>query len=200
MERQELCLKHPRVPATEVVSKALEATHRCSAAPDLQAVMWETPSFDWRSHTPLDIQAMAKTRDGCSNGLCSVSKNPAAVKATDFYVKPLTFVHRGHSALVTTKGTTTNKEGPHNQRQKQGQGETKEIKTPVLSRWAGELEGRAGHVAGLVRAASGGTCRALFLPMWVTCRVLEPLGLTMEEMFPGTGKKQAQGHVREGRH
>lgn len=82
---------------------------------------------------------MAKTRDGCSNGLCSVSKNPAAVKATDFYVKPLTFVHRGHSALVTTKGTTMNKEGPHNQRQKQGQGDKGDQNT-----CAEQMGGRAG--------------------------------------------------------
>lgn len=82
---------------------------------------------------------MAKTRDGCSNGLCSVSKNPAVVKATDFYVKPLTFVHRGHSALVTTKGTTMNKEGPHNQRQKQGQGDKGDQNT-----CAEQMGGRAG--------------------------------------------------------
>lgn len=35
-------------------------------------------------------------------------------------------------------------------------------------------------------------------PVWVPYRVLEPLGLNTEELFPVTKKKQAEDHVRQG--
>lgn len=38
------------------------------------------------------------------------------------------------------------------------------MKTPVLSRWAGQAEGRAGHVGGMVTGVAEGTHWALFLP------------------------------------
>lgn len=49
-----------------------------------------------------------------------------------------------------------NKEGPHNQRQKHAR-ENRGDQTPVLSRWPGEAEGRAGHVGGMVRAVGRNT-------------------------------------------
>lgn len=45
-----------------------------------------------------------------------------------------------------------------------GPGATGENQTPVLSRWARQAEGRAGHAGGIVTAVSDVTHWALFLP------------------------------------
>lgn len=91
---------------------------------------------------------------------------------------------------------------PRNQRQNQSQGQSKHL--CCADGLGGAGQGWAGHSRGVgggehSYSSVTGNMVGFVYAMWVPGRVTEPpggqAGLNVEEMFPATRKKQAQGQV-----